>query len=54
MWTGVSVLALVQAVSEWFLDTLSPVSQTDPVLAGLSVVTIVHFISIAMEGLRRG
>ena len=49
VWAGVCVLVFVQGGSDWFLGQLSAISSTDPVLAGLSLVTAVHFISIAVE-----
>ena len=48
VWTGISVLVFVQGVSNWFMQQVAFVS-TDPVLAGLCVVTGVHFVSIVVE-----
>jgi hypothetical protein len=49
VWAGVCVLVFVQGGSDWFLAQLSVISTTDPVLAGLSLVTAVHFISVVVE-----
>jgi hypothetical protein len=43
--TGICVLVFVQGGSSWFLGQLGVIS-TDPVLAALSLVTVVHFISV--------
>ena len=48
VWTGISVLVFVQGVSNWFMQQVAFVA-TDPVLAGLCVVTAVHFVSIVIE-----
>ncbi len=53
VWTGVSVLVLVQSSSRWFLDGIQGISSTDPVLAGLCIVTVVHFVSIGVGALCR-
>jgi hypothetical protein len=53
VWSGVCVLVFVQGGSDWFLSQLAVISATDPVLAGLSLVTAVHFISVAVES-RKG
>jgi hypothetical protein len=42
----------VQGGSDWFLGNLGIISATDPVLAGLSLVTAIHFISIAIESMK--
>lgn len=52
VWSGVCVLVFVQGGSDWFLGNLGIISATDPVLAGLCLVTAVHFISIAIEGIK--
>ena len=49
VWAGVCVLVFVQGGSDWFIGGLNIISSTDPVLAGLALVTAVHFISIAIE-----
>ena len=49
VWSGVCVLVFVQGGSDWFLGNLSVISATDPVLAGLCLVTALHFISITIE-----
>jgi hypothetical protein len=52
VWTAVCALVFVQGGSNWFLGQLGVISATDPVLAGLCLVTAVHFISIAVESSR--
>lgn len=52
VWSGVCVLVFVQGGSDWFLGNLGIISATDPVLAGLSLVTAIHFISIAIESMK--
>ena len=49
VWTGVCVLVFVQSVSSWFMQQVAFVAATDPVLAGLAVVTAVHFVSLVVE-----
>jgi hypothetical protein len=49
VWSGVCMLVFVQGGSDWFVRQLGIISATDPVLAGLCLVTAVHFISIAIE-----
>jgi hypothetical protein len=49
VWTGVCVLVFVQGVSNWFMQQVAFVASTDPVLAGLGVVTAVHFVSLVVE-----
>ena len=49
IWTGICVLVLVQSISNWFLKEISMISQTDPILAGLVIVTTLHFIAIAIH-----
>lgn len=51
VWTGVCALALVQSSSSWFLDGVKGVSNTDPVLAGLCIVTSVHFAGMGIRAL---
>ncbi len=53
VWTGVSVLVLVQSSSRWFLDGVQGISSTDPVLAGLCIVTVVHFVCLGVGTLCR-
>jgi hypothetical protein len=48
VWTGVCVLVFVQGVSNWFMQQVAFVA-ADPALAGLCVVTGVHFVSIVVE-----
>lgn len=48
VWAGVCVLVFVQAGSEWLMAQLTLISSTDPILAGLSLVTAVHFLGIAL------
>ena len=47
VWVGVCALVFVQGGSDWFMGQLGGIS-VDPVLAGLSLVTAVHFVSIAI------
>ena len=49
VWSSVCILVFVQGGSDWFVGQLGIISMTDPVLAGLCLVTAVHFISIAVE-----
>ena len=49
VWTGVCVLVLVQSSSNWFLNGIKSVSDTDPVLAGLCIVTVVHFVFLGVK-----
>jgi hypothetical protein len=53
VWTGVCILVFVQGGSDWFLSNLVVISATDPVLAGLCLVTALHFISIAIENSKK-
>jgi hypothetical protein len=53
VWTGVCVLVLVQSSSSWFLGGIRGVSSTDPVLAGLCIVTGVHFVCLGVQTLGR-
>jgi hypothetical protein len=48
VWTGVCVLVFVQGISNWFMQQVAFVS-ADPVLAGLCVVTGVHFVSLVVD-----
>jgi hypothetical protein len=48
VWTGISVLVLVQSSSHWFLDGIHGISGTDPALAGLCIVTVVHFFCLGV------
>ncbi len=52
VWTGVCALVFVQAGSDWLLEQLEIISLTDPFLAGLSLLTAVHFISITIENIQ--
>jgi hypothetical protein len=45
----VCVLVFVQGVSGWFMQQVAFVAATDPVLAGLGVVTAVHFVSLVVQ-----
>lgn len=54
VWTGVCVLVLVQSSSNWFLGGIKGISETDPVLAGLCIVTVVHFFCLGVKTLCRG
>jgi hypothetical protein len=49
VWTGVCALVLVQASSNWFLGGIKEVSDTDPVLAGVCIVTVVHFVCLGVQ-----
>ena len=49
VWTVLCSLVLVQAVSDWFMQTVHDVFATDPVLAGLAVVTVIHFAAVAVD-----
>ena len=51
IWTSVCVLVLVQSSSAWLLGAINAVSNTDPVLAGLCVVTAVHFVCVGIKAL---
>lgn len=53
VWSGVCVLVFVQGGSDWFLGNLQLIAATDPVLAGLCLVTAVHFISIAVDSQKK-
>jgi hypothetical protein len=53
VWTGVCALVLVQSSSTWFIDGIKRVSYTDPVLAGLCIVTAVHFVCLGIQVLCR-
>jgi hypothetical protein len=53
VWAGVCVLVFVQGGSDWLLEQLGIISITDPVLAGLSLLTAVHFVSITIDGMRK-
>ena len=44
-----NVLVFVQGVSGWFMQQVAFVAATDPVLAGLGVVTAVHFVSLVVQ-----
>ena len=48
VWSGVCTLVFVQGISNWFMQQVAFVS-ADPVLAGLCVVTGVHFVSLVVE-----
>jgi hypothetical protein len=49
VWTGVCMLVLAQTSSDWFLDTIKGISNSDPVFAGLCIVTVVHFITLGAK-----
>ena len=53
VWTGICLLVFTQAGSDWFLGCMGIIFKTDPVLAGLCVVTGVHFIGIYIDGVRK-
>jgi hypothetical protein len=49
IWGGICALVLVQASTEWCLQTISLVAKSDPILAGLGVITVLHFLSLGIE-----
>ena len=49
VWTGVCLLVLAQSSSDWFLNGIKGISNTDPVLAALCIVTVVHFIFLGVN-----
>lgn len=54
VWTGVCVLVLVQSSSNWFLEGIKGISHTDPVLSGLCIATVVHFVCLGVKTLGAG
>ena len=54
VWTAVCVLVLVQSSSAWFLEKVRGISDTDPVLAGLCIVTVLHFLCLGVKALCEG
>ena len=48
VWSGVCALVFVQGVSNWFMQQVAFIA-SDPILAGLVVVTGVHFVSLVVE-----
>jgi hypothetical protein len=46
VWSGVCVLVFVRGGSDWFIGQLG---NSDPFLAGLSLVTFIHFLSAALD-----
>lgn len=53
VWTGVTVLVLVQCIANHILETIILLCKTDPFLAGMGVVTVVHFATMAFEARAR-
>lgn len=51
LWGGLCLLVLAQASSDWFLGVVKGISDTDPVLAGLCIVTVVHFVNMGLRAL---
>jgi hypothetical protein len=49
IWGGICALVLVQASTDWCLRTISLVAESDPILAGLGVITVLHFLSLGIE-----
>ena len=49
IWGGICALVLVQACTDWFLHSISLVAKSDPILAGLGVITVLRFLSLGME-----
>ena len=49
IWVGMCTLVFVQASCDWVLHQITFISNTDPILAGLVVVTIVHFAALILE-----
>jgi hypothetical protein len=48
IWGGICALVLVQAGSDWFLHAISLLAHSDPVLAGLGIVTTLHFVGLGI------
>ena len=49
VWMGVCMLVVLQAGSDWFLDNTAFISNTDPIMAALVVVTVVHFSALFFD-----
>jgi hypothetical protein len=49
VWLGLCFLVLTQAASDWFLNQVSFISTTDPVLSALVIVTAVHFATLVLD-----
>ena len=50
LWGGLCALVMVYAWSDWFMkEVISGVAITDPVLAGLVLVTVIYFLGIAIH-----
>lgn len=49
VWSGICTLVLLQAGSDWALSSVTFISNSDPVLAGLVVVTAVHFCVLFID-----
>ena len=48
VWTGICSLVLVNTASSYILDQVNFISNTDPILSALIIVTIVHFAVIVL------
>ena len=49
VWTGVCVLVMVRGASDWFISSIGLISQCDPVIGGLVIVTVIHFVTVGAE-----
>lgn len=49
VWTGITVLVIVQALSNHTLEAIIALCRTDAFLAAISVVTVIHFSALAIE-----
>lgn len=49
VWTGVCALVLVQASSVYLMAQINFIANTDPALAGLSIVTFVYFGAVGVH-----
>lgn len=54
VWTGVCVLVLVRAASDWFLTGIMEATRSDAVFGGLCIATAIHFTTVAVETACRG
>jgi hypothetical protein len=53
VWTGITVLVIVQTISNHVLEAIILLCRTDAVLAGISVVTVIHFTALAIEAWKK-
>ena len=49
VWTGVCVLVMARAASDWFISSIGLISQCDPMIGGLVIVTVIHFVTLGAE-----